>query len=57
MMKKPMMVAVNKSDWEFVHFSDKFNDVANSTNLDCVAISAKEGFGLENLIISLRALI
>lgn len=52
-----MLVAVNKADREFVDFNSKFLEVQEFTKLDCIPISAKDGTGLENLVISLRALV
>ena len=54
-MQKPMLIAVNKSDREDCNFGQKLLEVQESTSIDCVSISAKEGYGLEGLIVKLRS--
>ena len=57
LLKKPQVLAVNKSDRPYTHFNSRFKYMQKNVSIPIIPISAKEGTNLEVLLETLKELV
>lgn len=57
LLKKPSLIALNKSDRKYTHFESREQSLRKHVHAPLIPISAKEGYGLELLLETLREMV